>query len=296
MPDRSDENYVVAVSGGVDSVVLLDALARGRLVAGQHVREYLRPGKLIVAHFDHGIRDDSADDARFVEALAAEYGLPYFTERKELGKQASEEIARHYRYEFLRCVAKEHQARVVTAHHANDIVESIAINIARGTGWRGVAVMDTKEIARPLLGVTKHEIQAYATENDLTWHEDSTNSSDDYLRNRLRKRIDDDDIVWQAVALRAQQCELRRQIDDRAAALMGSSPYSRYFFTHCGDTVAIELLRTLCIAETGASPAPPMRQRMLHAIKVARAGTTLSITKGVSLAFTRTHFVVQTTR
>jgi len=91
--------YVVAVSGGVDSAVLLDILSK-------------KPGlDLIVAHFDHGIRDDSKSDAIFVANLAKEYNLPFETKREELGSDVSEEKARDRRYEFLRAVAKKHDAK-----------------------------------------------------------------------------------------------------------------------------------------------------------------------------------------
>ena len=100
--------YVVAVSGGVDSVVLLHMLAH-------------RPDiELVVAHFDHGIRDYSVADAQFVKELADSYGLPFESRREKLGKQASEDLARSRRYAFLRSVADKHQAKIMTAHHADD--------------------------------------------------------------------------------------------------------------------------------------------------------------------------------
>jgi tRNA(Ile)-lysidine synthase len=91
--------YLVAVSGGIDSVVLLHQL----VASGDH--------DLIVAHFDHGIRDDSADDARFVKGVAASYGLPFVMKREVLGAQASEERARHQRYAFLRTVSGDYSDR-----------------------------------------------------------------------------------------------------------------------------------------------------------------------------------------
>jgi tRNA(Ile)-lysidine synthase len=113
--------YVVAVSGGVDSVVLLDHLAGHP--------EY----ELVVAHFDHGIRDDSREDEAFVRSLAEKYNVPFESKREDLGKQASEELARDRRYAFLRSVAGKHNAQIITAHHADDAVETIAINLLRGT-------------------------------------------------------------------------------------------------------------------------------------------------------------------
>ena len=113
-------NYIVAVSGGVDSVVLLDMLSKT-----QH--------KLIVAHVDHGIRGkESAADARFVAALARRYQLPFVSTELHLGAHASEETAREKRYEFLFGEAEKYRAVVVTAHHRDDIIETFLLNLFHG--------------------------------------------------------------------------------------------------------------------------------------------------------------------
>jgi tRNA(Ile)-lysidine synthase len=289
--------YLVAVSGGVDSVVLLDALSRHLSVAGYPVWGGREVGEIIVAHFDHGIRDDSAEDAEFVAELAKSYGHAFRMRREDLGTGASEETARHRRYAFLKEVCNEEKALLVTAHHGDDAVETVAINMTRGTGWRGLAVLDTRTIWRPLLAVTKQEIREYANLHKLTWREDSTNSSDLYLRNRLRRRLSgvDVDTRQQILALRARQTELKRDIDDETRRLIGQAPYSRYFFTHINDMVAVELLRALFVRETSASPTIPARKRALHAIKVAKQGATIDVADGVRLYFTRSDFVVQNT-
>lgn len=295
MPSATSGRFVVAVSGGIDSVVLLDALCKQRTVGkvdpakGQHISQ------IIVAHFDHGIRSDSAEDAAFVRKLAETYECEYRTERKELGAKASEELARHHRYTFLAKVCHEFDAMLVTAHHANDVAETIAINIERGTGWRGVAVMDNVKIWRPLLNVTKKEIHQYAKVHDIAWHEDSTNISEKYLRNRIRKKLNDDDLVLQLLSLRARQVELKHMIDEEARVFTRTAPYSRYFFGHCGDEVAIELLRSAFMHETGSSPTIVVRKRVLHAIKVAKEGTTTHVANGVSVRFTKSHFIVENT-
>ena len=161
------QKLVLAVSGGVDSVVLLDVLSKMSKLS------------LVVAHFDHGIRDDSAKDAVFVGELSKNYGLPFETKREELGKNVSEEKARVRRYKFLREVAEKYNAKLVTAQHSDDAIETIAINLSRGTGWRGLAAMDS-DIVRPLINMTKAEIISYAKKNHLSWREDATNASDDY--------------------------------------------------------------------------------------------------------------------
>lgn len=255
--------YLAAVSGGVDSVVLLHMLA----TAGEH--------ELVVAHFDHGIREDSSEDARFVSGLAEKYSVPFEMRREELGSGASEELARARRYAFLRAAAKKHRATIVTAHHMNDIAETIAINVARGTGWRGVAVM-AGDVYRPLLTMTKHEIIAYAESKGLDWREDSTNTSDAYLRNRLRQKLTDEDTTWQLAALRARQVELRDMIDTEVAKQLSAmeGQYSRYFFTHIDTVTASELLRGLAVQVLGYSLTRPQLERTLLAIKTAKPHTT----------------------
>ena len=270
------KTYVVAVSGGVDSIVLLDMLSR--------VPEY----KIVVAHFDHGIRGDSSDDARFVEGVAAQYGFAFELRREELGPKASEDLARQRRYAFLRAVAKRHNGRIVTAHHADDALESITINIHRGTGWRGLAVLDS-DISRPLLQSTKAELLQYANARNLSWHQDSTNSSDAYLRNRLRGLVAglDTDQKTQLLARRHKQIEHKRAIDREVSDLIGLGPnYSRYFFTHIPKSVAIECLR----AVTKAQLTRPQLERALLAIKTASPKSVYHAGSGLSLDFTTRNF------
>lgn len=268
--------YLVAVSGGVDSVVLLDMLVKRNITTqNESLQGVPLEGEegVIVAHFDHGIREDSASDAQFVADLAKNYGLLFEMRREELGKDASEELARDRRYEFLRSMAKKHNAKLVTAHHLNDIAETIAINVARGTGWRGVAVL-ASDVYRPLLGMTKQDILEYAEQHNLEWREDSTNASDAYMRNRLRRRLTDADTVMQLAALRARQVELKDMIDDEIHdVLSGDGNYSRYFFTAIPSKVALELLRDIAIRQFETGLTRPQLERSLLAIKTAKPGT-----------------------
>lgn len=278
--------YLVAVSGGVDSVVLLDMLVSEGM------------NELIVAHFDHGIRDNSAEDAAFVRGLAKQYGLPFESQREELGKDASEEKARTRRYRFLREVAKKHNATLVTAHHADDVVETVAINLIRGTGWRGVAVLNAPDIERPLLELPKQALLTYAKAHHLQWCEDTTNNDLKYLRNEIRSRlgaVSFETKLW-VREYRRRQIELVSEIDAEAARLLGNSPYSRYFFTYINESAAVELLGLLLRQEVGASPMVSHRLRLLHAIKVAKPGATYDVGGGARLRFTRTKFIVEQPR
>lgn len=171
--------YIVAVSGGVDSVVLLHLLAKNPELKGQN---------LIVAHFDHGIRSDSAKDELFVSGLARSYGLLYISERAELGAKASEATARAARYEFLRRSLMEHKAdKIITAHHQDDLLETMILNVLRGTGRRGLDPLHSSEdILRPLLPYSKQEITDFATSHGLSWRDDPTNENQKYARNKVR--------------------------------------------------------------------------------------------------------------
>lgn len=171
--------YLVAVSGGVDSVSLLHLLKD-------------TPGvELVVAHFDHGIRSDSGNDRKFVEQLAKEYGLPFAYTQGRLGSGVSEATARAARYDFLRQAQHENSARaIITAHHQDDVLETVIINLLRGTGRKGLSSLVSREgIERPLLQVPKNEILGYARQNNLQWREDSTNADESYLRNYIRQQI-----------------------------------------------------------------------------------------------------------
>ncbi len=277
---------IVAVSGGVDSVMLLDMLVKKANM------------RLIVAHFDHGIREDSADDARFVQDLAKKYGLESESRREELGANVSEAMARERRYVFLRDLARLYgTTTIITAHHGDDVIETMAINLSRGTGWRGIAVLDS-DIVRPLLGVTKKDILAYATMNNLEWREDSSNGDQRYLRNRIRARIRDDmdtDTKRQLWALWRTQCNSKDQIDtEMIPFLRNDATYKRYFLTYTDDVVAMEVLRACIVHKTGQSPTRPRVQRALLAIKTAKPGNTYEVGNGVKLLFTRTTFIVET--
>lgn len=268
--------YIVAVSGGVDSMVLLDMMVR----AGT--------GELIVAHFDHGIRPDSGRDAHFVEGIAKKHGLPFEVRREALGPRASEALARKRRYAFLRHLAEKHDAQIVTAHHLDDLVETVAINFTRGTGWRGLAALDSG-VVRPLIDMEKAALIKYATQQNIAWREDSTNASGAYLRNRLRQKtpVIPSNVKRELRALHAHQRALKEEIRHEARALIGDGPwYDRYFFTHVQTVVALECLREL----TKGKLTRPQLARLLHAIKVAKPNTTFEAGEGIRLYFSTRQF------
>ena len=271
--------YVVAVSGGVDSVVLLDVLAKQRNL------------ELIVAHFDHGIRSDSRQDAIFVRNLAGSYNLKFEMRREELGASASEELARGRRYAFLREVTERNKAKLVTAHHNDDVIETIVINLIRGTGWRGLAVLDS-DVVRPLTNYNKADILDYAKENELIWHEDSTNASNKYLRNRLRKRVlsIDRTTKGEITKLWIRQKELKRQIDNEVSGLVDDSEaYDRYFYIFIDEISAIECLRHI----TKSRLTRPQMMKMLYMIKTAKPSKKYQAGGNIEVSFTSRNFMIK---
>lgn len=271
--------YIVAVSGGVDSVSLLDMMVRSKASRD-----------IIVAHFDHGIRDDSREDARFVERLAKLYGLPFYTKREELGSGTGESLARERRYAFLRELAKRSDGHIVTAHHEDDLAETVAINVHRGTGWRGLAVLDS-DVLRPLLHMSKQDLINYAQRHGLEWREDSTNNSDAYLRNRLRPRISQlpRETRKELAHLRQRQQDVKRQIEEEVRTIMGAGPlYGRYTLTHIPRKIAHECLRVV----TSGRLTRPQIDRMLLAIKTAQPGHTYEAGSGITLQFSARYFTL----
>jgi len=171
--------YVVAVSGGVDSMTLLNMLSK------------MPKLKLTVAHYDHGIRSDSDKDRQLVQSVAKQYGLPFVFDEGRLGPKASEAVARQARYKFLKQIAKSSGAKaIITAHHQDDLLETAIINMLRGTGRRGLSSLkDQPDLLRPLLKFNKSQITDYAKAHNLKWREDSTNQDTSYLRNYVRHKI-----------------------------------------------------------------------------------------------------------
>lgn len=303
------KRYVIAVSGGVDSVVLLDMLARRQAAVaktaaalgeleGEAMAYADRPRDLlVVAHFDHGIRPESDSDARFVAGLAKQYGLVFETRREELGAGANEDLARRRRYAFLRRIAEKHDARIVTAHHAGDALESIALNVQRGTGWRGLAPLGDRAITRPLLKFWKDDLYAYAAAHRLEWVEDATNHTDAYARNVLRRRMARELTSQDKASLQTlweSQLKLGREISDEIAALTEQNTVtSRYFMTMIPADTAAELLRLLIIREGGPSLLRAQAERAVLAIRVAKAGSSHHLAAGATLQIKKRSWSVQ---
>lgn len=190
-----DLTVLVAVSGGADSVALLRGLAEIRLTG---------PGRLVGAHFNHGLRGaESEADERFVVELCQSLGLECEVGRADAGQLSAtgadglEAAARTARYAFLQAAAERLGARyVVTAHTADDQAETILHRIVRGAGLAGLAGMprfrplgQAVTLLRPLLGLRRSDVTAYLAGLGQPYREDSTNADAGYTRNRIRHEL-----------------------------------------------------------------------------------------------------------
>lgn len=287
------KKMLVAVSGGVDSVVLLDFLVE-KFCKSQG-KKWLHEN-LIVAHFEHGIRgEESKQDLKFAEELAAKYGVKFEFENGNLGENSSEEKARNARYDFLRKIAKREKAMIFTAHHKNDLAETFVININRGGGWRAIACLDSPDIKRPFLGLSKSDIFKIAKEKKLEWREDSTNFSQKYTRNRIRKNVkfSEEDLdrifkIWQ------NQIKIKRKIDalikDILPKIGDGQKFEREFFCVNSDEVCYEILREIMIRQSGKIPLSKQIWNLLHAIRTFKNGSKTQILGGHEVMFSKNHW------
>ena len=175
------DTVIAAVSGGADSIALLFALFLLREEWGI---------TLEAAHFNHCLRgEESNRDARFVEDFCARYGIPLHMCSGNVvpGEKGLEAAARDARYRFLRSLP----GKVATAHTADDNAETVLMRLLRGTGLKGLGAIApvSGNVIRPMLSVTRREVEAFLEEYALAHIEDSSNGEDAFLRNRIRHRI-----------------------------------------------------------------------------------------------------------
>ena len=180
--------YLLAVSGGIDSVVLCELSKQAEL-------------SFAIAHCNFGLRaEESERDENFVRDLAQKYGVEVFVKRFDTERIAGErkisiqETARELRYEWFETLRKENGfSYTLLAHHANDNIETMLMNFFRGTGLDGLTGIpaERKDVhgLRPMLEMRRVEIEAFAKANKLTWVEDSSNASNKYTRNFFRNEI-----------------------------------------------------------------------------------------------------------
>jgi len=285
---------VLAVSGGVDSMAMLDVACHR-----------FAPEEIVVAHFDHGIRKDSAVDAEFVRARAEEHGVGFRSGKVELGAGASEAEAREQRYKFLMQVANEVGGEIWTAHHLDDLVETVVINFLRGTGWRGLAGLGREGVRRPFLEtemfyepMDRAAIFEYAAKRHLRYREDPSNSWDEYLRNRVRRKVNNLLSFEQKMAiykLWQKQLRLKQEID---AGVMGMLPengrFERKWFRELdidesGRKTALEILRAVTL-RAGISATRPQLEDFRRAILDYKPGKSFNLPGDKLIRFGKEEF------
>lgn len=272
--------YVIAVSGGVDSMALLDVLRRQTGL------------KLTVAHLDHGIREDSVEDRLLVQQTSRELGLPFVYHESRLGPGTSESTARVARYKFLREVRRASGARaIVTAHHQDDLLETAIINLLRGSGRKGLTSLGSRhDLHRPLLHLPKSEVVAYAREQGLTWREDSTNDNLDYLRNYVRQRLlprfdapARQRLLDLIAGLRTTNEELDSLLVNQLHLQPVSGSLDRQWFNQLPHSVAREMMAAWLRAHGLRSFDKRQLERLVVQAKVAAPGKVFDVYRGAKL-------------
>ncbi|NLI90029.1 MAG: tRNA lysidine(34) synthetase TilS [Epulopiscium sp.] len=183
------ESIVVGVSGGADSICLL------------HILKELRDKyeiQLIVAHINHGMRLEAKEDASFVRSICREWDIPYeehncnIVELSRKHKTSEEVVGRNERYNFFEETRLKYSAdKIAVAHTMNDQAETMLMRLIRGSGVTGLGAIMAKRdfIIRPLLMISREQVEEYCKQNALDYREDSTNKMDIYTRNKLRLKV-----------------------------------------------------------------------------------------------------------
>ena len=180
---NEEDKVLIGVSGGPDSITLLNTL-------------YKLGYNICTAHINHGIRENADNDEKFVREFCEERNIPCFVKRVKLKEIESdmtlEELGRKIRYDFFDEIMKqENCTKIATAHNANDNAETVLMNIVRGTGMSGLKGIEISRgnIIRPLLEVTRKEIEEYCEKENLNPCHDESNDEAIYTRNKIRLEL-----------------------------------------------------------------------------------------------------------
>ncbi|MDA0375104.1 MAG: tRNA lysidine(34) synthetase TilS [Planctomycetota bacterium] len=293
---------VIAASGGCDSTALAWAMTH-------LLRPALGGAELHLVHCDHGQHALRVEAARAVTALGARLGCPVHVIDLGLSEGASEQLMRDARYAALGVAAVDICAPVVmTAHHADDQIETVVMRGARGTGSRGLAgiprerpLRDGVRLCRPLLDVRRDDLRELVRSQDLPFVEDPTNAELDRTRNRtrhillpeLRARRPDFDAAVLRVAGRAAHRTNRAQIDAQAwlASHLEDAHPTRIHLTAFppADRCGREVLRAVHLAMTGEAPLGSWLDRVTT-MALQRTGARVDAAVGHRLRVERTRF------
>ena len=215
---QMNDSIVVGCSTGPDSMALVDLLLKLR-------NKYNL--SIIIAHVNHNVRKESYEEAVFIKNYCEDHNLAFETMVIEnYGDDNFHNEARNIRYNFFESVVNKYGAKyLMTAHHGDDLIETILMRIVRGSnlngygGFKSIVVMDNYSIVRPLLNYTKKELEEYDVENSVPYFVDSSNDKDKYTRNRYRKNVlpflkeEDKDVHYKFIKFSNTLNEASRFID-----------------------------------------------------------------------------------
>jgi tRNA(Ile)-lysidine synthase len=292
---------LVAVSGGPDSLALLDLLARSR------DRHHL---VLVVAHVDHGIHPDSERVADTIRAVAERYDFPFELGHLRLGPSAGETLARTARYAWLERARRRVGAGLIfTAHHADDQVETVLMRVLRGSGPAGLAGMAARRgaVVRPLLPFRRAALEAYLAEIGLVPWIDPANADPRHLRSWLRTellpvlraRLPDVDAdvarlasqagrdreAWDAALDRMPGLDVRREEEDGVSCAMAG--------LGAADTPLAQALLIAAARRVGCQVGPARLARVTALLAAGESGTAVPLGGGwrAELSFGRLHIL-----
>lgn len=291
---QSERRLLLAVSGGIDSMVLLDATARLR--GPDH--------RVLVTTVDHGTGPVATKAAGLVQREARRRGLPVRV-RRVVTDAATEAAWREARWRVLRAEAKAEDARIVTAHTRDDQVETVTMRILRGAGARGLAGLYARSaVLRPLLAISRQELVRYARARRLAFVEDPTNLSRRFLRNRVRldllpaiRRVRPDfDAELLGIADRAAR--LRHEVDDVAASLVVTGPDAEGLAVDAAalealDAAGLRLVWPALAGLAGVTLDRRATERLARFTHEAQTGARVPISGGWEVVRTRETFVLR---
>lgn len=240
------DRLLVACSGGADSVALLTFL---------HQQVDDLNIEIGCVHANHGLRaEESDEDERFVQTLCQSLQIPFYTKNLDIQEVLQREngnlqdVCRRERYHFFEQMMKaKGYNKLAVAHHADDQVESVFMGLTRGTRANGMYAkrsFGTKELIRPLLSVTRTQIEHYLNKQQYTYREDSSNQKDTYTRNRFRRHImplvqEENPNVAKAIAQWTQQ----QQQDEQLLQKLAVKEYEGIIVASSHDSLSIDLNR-----------------------------------------------------
>ncbi|MCY4088798.1 MAG: tRNA lysidine(34) synthetase TilS [Candidatus Saccharibacteria bacterium] len=285
---QDSKSYVLAISGGVDSVVLLHMLVNQR-----------PKSKFIVAHVNHGLRQQSELESQRVHNLAKAYKLDFETTKLNLSKSSGQNQARVARYNFFHQIVDKYQAQaLVTAHHQDDLIETMILNFIRGSRRRGLtSLKSTPFLLRPLLSMPKQALINYAQQHQLTWSEDPTNQNLKYLRNRIRHQIlpkISSNQKIELLALHDKLLKINLDLDNFLNHYLESKSYrrqgrvfSRQWFNQLDHNQACEVVTSWLIKYKVPNYTTSQILYIVVKLRTLSSGKTIIISDGQSIKFSK---------